>query len=84
VVITLNGSDIEGDPLTFKVDSPPAHGTWTLIGQDFIYTPAAGYSGADSFTFVANDGNLDSEPALVSVKINYFINLPLVLRVTSE
>ena len=30
------------------------------------YTPAAGYTGPDSFTFVANDGTVDSAPATAS------------------
>ena len=35
-----------------------------------IYTPAAGYSGPDSFTFVANDGQVDSAPATISIAVN--------------
>jgi len=33
------------------------------------YTPAAGYYGADSFTFKANDGALDSNIATVSITV---------------
>ena len=33
------------------------------------YTPAAGYSGPDSFTFKVNDGQLDSAPATVSITV---------------
>ena len=35
----------------------------------FAYTPAAHYSGPDSFTFKANDGALDSSPATLSITI---------------
>ncbi len=46
--------------LRYRVVTPPAHGTLSLAaGQDFaagvplVYTPAPGYAGADSFTYVA-------------------------------
>ncbi len=32
----------------------------------FTYTPASGFSGADSFTYIANDGSADSNVATVS------------------
>ena len=44
---------------------------FTLSGtaQNLTYTPAAGWAGADSFTFVANDGQADSVPATVSITV---------------
>ena len=36
----------------------------------FTYTPTAGYYGADSFTYKANDGTADSNVATVSLTIN--------------
>ncbi len=35
------------------------------------YTPAAGYSGADSFTFKANDGQADSNVATVAISVRF-------------
>jgi hypothetical protein len=67
--LTLTGSDVEGDALTFAVVTPPAHGTLTGTGANLTYTPAAGYSGADAFTFKANDGLADSAPATVSFTV---------------
>jgi sugar lactone lactonase YvrE len=67
--ITLTGTDIDGDPLTFAIVTPPAHGTLTGSGAARIYTPAADYNGPDSFTFKTNDGTLDSAPATVSLNI---------------
>ena len=44
----------------------PAHGTLTLNGDgSFVYTPAADYSGPDSFTYKANDGTAESNVATV-------------------
>ena len=33
----------------------------------FTYTPNAGYTGPDSFTYMANDGTVDSAPATVYI-----------------
>jgi len=41
-----------------------AHGSVTVHADGtFSYTPNANYHGADSFTFKANDGTLDSSIA---------------------
>lgn len=69
---SVTGSDVEGDALTYAVESPPAKGT--LSGFDanagtFTYTPSAGQDGADSFTVTASDGFQTSEPTTVSVEI---------------
>ncbi len=58
--ITLTGSDADGDALTFTVTSGPAHGALSGVAPSLIYTPGAGYSGRDSFTFKVNDGRVDS------------------------
>ncbi len=67
--ITLSGMDIENNPLTFSVESDPDHGILSGIAPDLTYTPAAGYSGPDSFTFIANDGSVDSMPATISITV---------------
>ncbi|MCB0053409.1 MAG: hypothetical protein KDE24_28140, partial [Caldilinea sp.] len=39
--ITLAGSDVDGDDLTFAVATPPQHGTLSGSAPDLTYTPAA-------------------------------------------
>ncbi|HEX8705149.1 MAG TPA: Ig-like domain-containing protein, partial [Myxococcaceae bacterium] len=68
-VITLTGTDPEGDALTFAVASGPAHGTITGTPPTITYTPAVDYIGPDSFTFTASDGQGTSAPATVSITI---------------
>jgi VCBS repeat-containing protein len=68
VDITLGASDVEGDALTWIVDAP-AHGTLSGTAPDLRYTPDAGWSGSDSFTFKVNDGALDSNVATVSITV---------------
>ncbi|MCP5524754.1 MAG: tandem-95 repeat protein [Verrucomicrobiales bacterium] len=73
VGITLTGGDPDGNPLTYAVATGPAHGTLSGTAPDLTYTPEANYHGGDSFTFVANDGTVDSAPATVSITVNEWI-----------
>jgi VCBS repeat-containing protein len=77
---SLSASDVEGDALTFSVAAGPAHGTLSLNANgSFTYTPDANYNGADSFTYKANDGSLDSSVATVNVTVNAVNDAPEVV-----
>ncbi|MFH1725517.1 MAG: Ig-like domain-containing protein [Elusimicrobiota bacterium] len=79
VAITFGATDPDSDPLTFEIASGPSHGALSEIdGDQVTYTPGGDYSGSDSFTFKANDGELDSEPATVALTVEA-INDPPVL-----
>ena len=75
--IPLTGSDVDGDPLTYRVVSGPAHGVLTGTAPDLTYVPAAGYTGPDTFTFVANDGLVDSPVATVTVDVTHVNHAPV-------
>jgi hypothetical protein len=68
--VTLTGSDVDGDVLTYAIVTGPAHGTLSGTGATRTYTPNAGYFGSDSFTFKVNDGTVDSASATVSIRVN--------------
>src|SRR5207248_2271593 len=68
--ITLSASDTEGSPLNYAIVSGPAHGTLSGTAPNLTYTPAADYNGPDSFTFTANDGDLNSSSAARRVTVN--------------
>jgi subtilisin family serine protease len=68
--ITLSGSDVNGDPLTFQVSTSPSNGALSGVAPALTYTPNAGYVGADSFTFTVSDGVFTSAPATVSVAVS--------------
>jgi Bacterial Ig domain len=67
--ISLTATDPNGDPLSFRVSSGPTNGTLSGTAPALSYTPNAGFTGSDSFSFVANDGVLDSPPATVSIGV---------------
>lgn len=70
VRITLNAYDVDGDPLTYIIESGPSNGTLSeIVGNTVTYQPNAGYTGADSFTFKVSDGEVDSNIATIAITI---------------
>ena len=84
VEIELFATDPDGDPLSFDIVHDPEHGTLECEGPLCTYTPEAGWSGTDSFTYIANDGELDSNEATVEITVHplpvFRIYLPLILK----
>ena len=73
---TLSGSLTATDALavtfTYRILTQTTHGTLKLSSPSsstYSYTPAAGYLGADSFTWKANDGSSDSNVATISITV---------------
>jgi uncharacterized repeat protein (TIGR01451 family) len=69
--ITLTGSDPNTPPLTltYTVTVSPAHGSLSGTAPNLIYTPAAGYTGADSFQFTDSNGVTTGAPATVAITV---------------
>jgi len=68
LLITLKGSDRDGDNLSFTVLSHPKNGTLSGTAPNLTYSPKAGYAGSDSFSYKANDGSADSNPGTITIK----------------
>ncbi len=66
--ITLTGSDLCNDPLTFSIVSGPTAGGLTGTPPNMTYTPPAA-AGDYSFTFKASDGIRDSAPETVRIVV---------------
>ncbi len=75
--LTLSGSDVDGDALTFVVLTQPVHGTLSGTAPMLTYTPTANYNGSDSITFKVTDGTLDSDPAVVNITVEPVNDAPL-------
>ena len=68
--ITLVATDGDADVLTYAIVAQPAHGTLAALnGAMVVYTPAAGYTGADQFSFKASDALVSSNTAIVSINV---------------
>ncbi|MFY8325389.1 tandem-95 repeat protein, partial [Pseudoalteromonas sp. ZZD1] len=78
LLITLLATDIENDSLTYRIDNDVAQGTLVQQSNDsWLYTPNANYNGSDSFSFIANDGELDSAPMSVNLTVNAINDAPV-------
>ena len=55
-------------PLSYLVGAP-AHGTLSGTAPNLLYTPNADYWGEDSFTFRAQNGDITSAPATISIRV---------------
>jgi hypothetical protein len=59
-----------GAPLTASQVSGPSHGMLTLRSDgSFTYTPYAGFSGSDSFTYKATGSQRESNVATVTIDV---------------
>ncbi|MBX2998860.1 MAG: tandem-95 repeat protein [Caldilineaceae bacterium] len=77
IAITLTASDMDGDALSFSVVTAPLYGTLSGEAPDLLYTPTADFHGTDSFTFVANDGEVDSNLATVTITVHPVNDAPM-------
>jgi hypothetical protein len=67
--VLANDTDADGDTLTVTAVTQGANGAVALVGGVVSYTPAAGFSGADSFTYSVSDGPSTSNVATVTVTV---------------
>ena len=67
--VLANDTDGDGDSLSLMSVVPPAHGTVAISDGKAVYTPAANYNGADSFTYTVSDGNGGTAEATVNITI---------------
>lgn len=62
--------DVEGDPVTVRRWTAPAHGTVAPLDDgSFTYTPAAGFTGADRFAVVVQDGRGGFRMSAIEVEV---------------
>ena len=69
----LVGTDtgLNGSVISLQSVNQPAHGSLVLNGDgSYVYSPATGYVGADSFSYRANDGTTNSNIATVNLTVN--------------
>lgn len=78
--IRLEGADPDDDRLSFKLVSQPASGALTGAPPNVTYKPNQNFNGADRFTFVVNDGKVDSPPATATITVRP-VNDPPILTV---
>ncbi|MFN3786301.1 MAG: Ig-like domain-containing protein, partial [Thiothrix sp.] len=66
--VLANDTDAEGNILSLSSFTQGTHGSVTQVDDKLIYTPAAGFSGTDTFTYVVSDGT-DQTTATVTITV---------------
>jgi VCBS repeat-containing protein len=76
--VLANDFDPENDPLGAALVSNPTHGAVTLNADGSLhYEPASSFTGIDSFTYLAFDGEADSAPATVRIYVDATNHVPV-------
>ena len=83
VNIPLVATDADGNALTLRIVSQPAHGSVGLSGTTATYYPDGSWAGLDPFTFAAWDGSIDSNLATVTVSTLGVNQPPVVTSATA-
>ncbi|MCA9140059.1 MAG: tandem-95 repeat protein [Planctomycetales bacterium] len=72
--VLANDFDVDGDVMIASIATQPVNGTVVLSPDgSFVYTPNAGFSGSDSFSYVATDTLLDSRVATVNLDVRAMV-----------
>ncbi len=75
--LLLNDTDDDGHTLTIDSFTQPANGTLVDNGDGtFTYTPGAGFTGLDPFTYTVSDGNGGFDTATVNANVGAVNNAP--------
>ena len=75
---TLVATDVDSPSLIYSLSTQAAHGNVAVNADGtYTYTPNADFTGADSFTFTANDGTADSNAATISLTVNPVNDAPV-------
>ena len=69
--LAANDTDADSDPFSIFLQDNADHGNLSLnMDGSFNYSPLAGFSGIDQFTYYATDGWDSSSPATVTITVN--------------
>ncbi len=69
VSVLANDTDANGDGLSLSSVTQGSQGTVTHDGLVATYTPGAGYTGGDSFTYVVSDGQGGTDTGTVTMTV---------------
>jgi len=80
VNVISNDTDPEGDALEVMTLGQASNGTVSIVNNQVVYTPNAGFTGTDSFTYVVSDGNGNSTTATVNIIVTDVKSAPVAVN----
>jgi hypothetical protein len=85
IEIMLVAVDVDSAAVGLAVVNQPVNGTLSAVaGNKVIYTPNPNFNGLDSFTFIANDGALDSNIANVMITVVPLADPPVLATIGNK
>ena len=79
ITLTLTASDLDDSSFSFTIAGDPTHGNISSFDSStgsVTYTPNNGFTGTDSFTFVASDVVNTSAPATITITVGIPTSTP--------
>ncbi|MBD8529623.1 MULTISPECIES: tandem-95 repeat protein [unclassified Massilia] len=71
-------SDVDGDAVAYELATGPSHGQVSITADGgYVYTPAADFNGADSFTYQISDGQGGANLYTVNVTVTPVNDAPV-------
>ncbi|MBF0451656.1 MAG: tandem-95 repeat protein [Candidatus Magnetomorum sp.] len=83
IILTATDVDPTNIELSYEIVEQASHGDLSGVTPELKYIPHNNFFGTDSFTFKVNDGMLDSETVIVTIK-SYSVNDRPSLNLTSD
>lgn len=85
IVVLANDVEVEGEPMTVTIATPPLHGT-TVVNPNgtVLYTPALNYVGDDIFTYRACDASNNCNNARVFIDVTPVNDVPVARNDTAS
>lgn len=78
--VLANDSHPDEEPLVAQLVSGPEQGTLELNADgSFVYTPDLDFFGTDTFTYVASDAAVQSDPATVTIEVTAVDDPPVAV-----
>ncbi|MDX1693599.1 MAG: Ig-like domain-containing protein, partial [Ketobacteraceae bacterium] len=77
VAVLANDSDPDGDQLKLVSVGAAGNGQVSISGDQVIYTPAAGFVGSDSFSYLISDTSGEQATGYVSVTVSEKLSPPV-------
>ncbi|CAM4240076.1 Ig-like domain-containing protein [Pseudoalteromonas byunsanensis] len=81
LTISLEGSDVDNQTLSYSIVAEPANGSVSLQGNIVSYIPNTDFVGKDTFMYVSNDGQLNSSAANVEIDVTNVNDAPQITGV---